>query len=185
MQIADYASLADAQISSASHLLNKMVQIGLFPLQSTDVLRVSYFKACWPSIQRLSRTDNTTSNPYVSTWRELLGQLPSSASQTFFTSLLSALPAPPGDLLSNDVRSRQAVKQNSRMLSIFVAQDAINEGDEDTSGLLSSVLLGKTWNEHVARVAVCRFSGLTYGDLLDESGKQCFYPSYKDEEYSS
>ena len=152
-----------------------MIQIGLFPLQSNAPLRVSFFNCALPSVRKLAWAapghPNTTA--YSQTWRSVVASLPSSAIQTYFTSLISALPVP-GDSMGCDLVARQLVKEHARILSIFVASRASNQQDDDAEVVrvaLSSLLLSRNWNEHVARVAVCWIFGhFLSNSTPDEAG---------------
>ena len=168
--------LTDARLSSVTHILVKMIQIGLFPLQSKDPLRVSFFNCSLPNLRKLAwfTPGHPNTMSYLQTWRSVVMSLPSSAIQSFLTSLISALPAP-ADVMGHDLATRQLIKEHARILSIFVvprAFDQKNDDDaEDVRAALAGLLMTRNWNEHMARVAVCWESGLFLPTaVLDEAG---------------
>ncbi|KAF8311251.1 hypothetical protein DL93DRAFT_2061170 [Clavulina sp. PMI_390] len=161
----EYSRYLYDSITAASTLLHKLIQIGLFPQQSASSLRPSFFTDCWNQLLAVS-TKETSRRQLSRIWASVLVQLPSSSQRTFFTSLLSAIPVP-HDSMSGVPQARQLVKNHAKMIALF-SPTSLPDGTE-FGQVVRSVLVGRTWDVHLARVAVCWQSGSVEGDTVDEN----------------
>jgi hypothetical protein len=155
-----------AQLQSLSHILVKMIQTGSFPLQSTDPFGTSFFRCTLPKIHRRLRGQD--SRAYSDAWSSIFLSLPSSAMRTFLTSLVSTLPVEQNPLERTD-RARRSVKDQARLLRSLLGP--LGPDQDELWGVVSSVLIVRNWNEHVARVLVCWASGLIDDRKVNEPGK--------------
>lgn len=87
--------------------------------------------------------------------------------QTLLASLVSTLPVPQNALDRTDA-TRRSVKNHSRLLRDLLGP--LRPDQEDAWSAVSSVLIGRTLNDYVARVLLCWASGLIDGKEVNEPG---------------
>ncbi|KDQ18178.1 hypothetical protein BOTBODRAFT_155292 [Botryobasidium botryosum FD-172 SS1] len=160
----DISNSSTCDVSSVSHLLVKLVNIGLFPPTLSSYMP-SFFSSNLPTI-RARLSSSTASSAYSAFWSSLLLALSPQALQTLLSSLFSALSYPPS--LDPSEKSRKAIKQEAVLLERIVG-NIQEEGREHVMEAAYGVVLSRPWGEEVARVSVCWAAGYGREQGLTES----------------
>lgn len=144
-------SFVEQSFPEISHLLHKLINIGLFPFHRSPVLtEASFFAATLSSVQR-RLSDNFSRNNYATVWACTVSGLPAAAFRSFLISLLSCL-NPPSPPLDRGDFARSRVAAEARLLCGIIGKPKSN--NNELWSVIDAVVLGRVWNEGIARIIV-------------------------------
>lgn len=161
--------ISGSEIPSAlCYLINKLVNIGLFPPRPpTSRSQASFFLSSGPNL-RLHISSEPTNKSYGELWSSILLSVPTVALQSILSSLFSSLFDNMRHSLALDdaCATRALVKRNARILEGIVGRMAPSREElwEVATGVIMST--SKEWTEPHARLFVCWVSG----DRMDYNG---------------
>jgi telomere length regulation protein len=140
------------ELASLGYLLNKLVNIGVFPAtKPTSPSQPSFFDTILPSIRE--RLEPSSEHP--SAWPRVLGSISSITTlQAILASLLSHLTPIPD--MDGTPEARALVKREAVVLSVFVGP--VTEDSEILDDLAASAL-GRNWSVGHARILSCFAAG--------------------------
>lgn len=157
--------------SRALHLLRKLVQTGAFPLVHNDI-RQSFFSCCIHTIR--DRLLEDRKGNYSATWSSLACSLPATAAQPVLTSLILCLPSDISGLATDGV-TRSQIKRHAQLVETIFG--SIQTEPHELWVVLESVFLGRSWDEHIARVLVCWTSKALDTGVIHEQSTFAYIPS--------
>ncbi|EAU88142.1 telomeric DNA binding protein [Coprinopsis cinerea okayama7 len=153
-----------ASIQALSYLLNKLVNVGLFP-SSPPISRTqpSFFQATLATIR--SKVHSEGEKAYFEYWNELLDSLPSSLSlQSILVSLFASLEGihPP---MGNSPVQRGKIREEAILLSKLLG--IVRPAKQELWEISTSLILSRNWSLAHARIFVCWVSAAALGGPLD------------------
>ncbi|KAG1756297.1 telomere length regulation protein-domain-containing protein [Suillus paluster] len=159
------SSPSQDMITSATQLLMKLVNVGVFPSSSfLPPSQPSFFRSTLATIRARFRQDDD--HRYSKFWTDILLSLPSTvAQQTIFTSLCSSLVHLPSNL-GMTAQERGIVVQESMLLR---AMFGMLQPESDAWNAVLSVMLTRDWKESHARIFVSCVAGAKTGPMNSEA----------------
>jgi telomere length regulation protein len=153
----------NSEISSAlSYLINKFVNIGIFPPRPpTSRSQPSFFLSTIPHIHSHIFSKPINKN-YSDLWSSILLSVPTVTLQSILSSLFPLLDnIQPSLTLDDEPSTRVVIKRDAELLTGVIGQIAPSPEREELWEVATGVILNmnKEWTESHARLFVCWISG--------------------------
>ena len=170
-----------SSLASQSHLLLKLLTLGLFPSTPPSLpSQPSFFSATLTTIRRrlhlCTASSEAASAHYPETWSAVIRSLPTTSQQTFVASLLGGLDCTVGT--DTSARACRSIGEGAGILRGLLGKlggdnaDVEAGGNNELWGAVAGVVCGsnRTWNLGIARAVVCWVAD-PQGTRVDEPGE--------------
>lgn len=155
-------------LSSLTHLVTKMINIGLFP--SNTILapsQTSFFAVTLSTLRtRFQTLSGSHLETYSKLWSDMWDSLPITLLSTVYTSLFTNFSHVP-NALDTFSECRGLIKREARFVSRLIG--FLEDEEDEKWQSIVSVLLTRNWDITVARILV------TWAAISDENGEYTKY----------
>ncbi|KAH6918883.1 telomeric DNA binding protein [Coprinopsis sp. MPI-PUGE-AT-0042] len=160
-----------APVYPLSHLLGKLVNVGLFPSSPpTLITQPSFFQTVLPAIR--SRLHDPKSLTYFACWNQIFEILPSSlALQSILISLFASM-SPVEEPLDGSSSNRANARQEAILLTQLVG--SVEPPKAELWEIATTCMLSRKWSQSYARIFVCWVCGAAQGGALNVEALEAF-----------